>query len=284
MTYTQKFAGSSEYIHPDEPRLTVVTLRQFLNTRLPPKELVLDPWLTTQSLNMIYSWRGIGKTHVALGVAYAVASGSSFLGWKATKPRGVLYLDGEMPGNALQERLRKMSGTQQGNIIEDNFLLLTPDLQKSAMPDLASSEGQKLIDELISPAIELIIIDNLSCLMRSGGRENDAESWMKMAQWALIKRAQGKSILFIHHAGKSGNQRGTSKREDILDTVILLKHPSDYTTDESAYFEVHFEKARNLFGNKAKPFTAHLISSASEHKWLTTPAPDTNKDINYRVT
>lgn len=49
---------------------------------------------------MIYAPRGVGKTHVALGIAYAVTSGGQFLGWQASKPRGVLYLDGEMPANA----------------------------------------------------------------------------------------------------------------------------------------------------------------------------------------
>ena len=53
----------------------VITLKAFLTHSLPPRELILEPWLTNQSLNMIYSWRGVGKTHVALGIAYAVASG-----------------------------------------------------------------------------------------------------------------------------------------------------------------------------------------------------------------
>jgi RecA-family ATPase len=54
---------------------------------------------------MLYAWRGVGKTHVALGIGFAVASGGTFLGWQATAPRRVLYLDGEMPGASLQSRL-----------------------------------------------------------------------------------------------------------------------------------------------------------------------------------
>jgi RecA-family ATPase len=223
---------------------------------------------------MIYSWRGVGKTHVALGIAYAVAAGSSFLGWKATKPRGVLYLDGEIPANALQERLSKI-GCNKQDLLEENLLLLTPDLQISKMPDLASSEGQQMIDELILPSTELIIIDNLSCFVRSGGRENDAESWLSIGQWALAKRAQGKSVLFIHHAGKSGNQRGTSKREDILDTVISLKHPSDYQWDNGA----HFEKARHILGKNVKPFVAHLTQDGNKQKWQTTALAKFNKRL-----
>src|SRR5215470_9289787 len=80
--------------------LVVVDLGAFLAEPIPPRESLLSPILLEQSLAMIHAWRGVGKTHVALGIAYAVASGGSFLGWKAERPRKVLYLDGEMPATA----------------------------------------------------------------------------------------------------------------------------------------------------------------------------------------
>ena len=274
---------NNELGNSSKHKLVVVTVKQLLSRPLPIRELILAPWLATQSLNMIYSWRGVGKTQVALGIAYAVATGSSFLGWKASKPRGVLYLDGEMPANALQERLSKIGYGKQ-NLKEENLLLLTPDLQISKMPDLASNKGQQMIDELMLPSTELIIIDNLSCFVRSGARENDAESWLKIGEWALAKRTQGKSILFIHHAGKSGNQRGTSKREDILDTVISLKHAPDYQWDDGAHFEVHFEKARHILGKSVKPFIAHLTQNGSRQKWQTMALFNKNKIIELHKT
>ena len=42
-------------------------------------------------------------------------------------------------------------------------------------------------------------------------------------EWILYLRAKGKSVIFVHHAGKNGKQRGSSRREDVLDTVIFLK-------------------------------------------------------------
>lgn len=65
-------------------------------------------------------------------------------------------------------------------------------------------------------------------------------------------------MLFIHHAGKGGQQRGTSRREDVLDTVVALRRPADYQPDEGARFELHFEKARGFHGEDAKPFEAVL--------------------------
>jgi putative DNA primase/helicase len=70
--------------------------------------------------------------------------------------------------------------------------------------------------------------------------------------------------LLIHHAGKSGQQRGTSRREDVLDTVITLKRPAEYKQQDGACFEVFFEKNRSLYGDEVKPFEAHLKSHLNE--------------------
>ena len=44
------------------------------------------------------------------------------------------------------------------------------------------------------------------------------------------------------------------------DNVICLKHPINYTSDKGALFEVHFEKARHLYGEDINPFEAQLIA------------------------
>lgn len=78
--------------------------------------------------------------------------------------------------------------------------------------------------------------------------------------WVLNLRAKGKSVLLIHHSGKGGAQRGTSKKEDVLDTVIALERPKDYESSQGARFIVKFEKSRGFFGEDAKPFEAQLCS------------------------
>ncbi|MEZ5617201.1 MAG: AAA family ATPase [Rhodocyclaceae bacterium] len=259
-------------------RIVVVSILDFLNKDIPPRERILAPWLLTQSMNMLYAWRGIGKTHVALGVAYASASGGSFLKWKASKPRRVLYIDGEMPAASMQDRLKAMLVANAADFDPDYFRLITPDLQTGAMPDLATAEGQDEIDAVLGDT-ELIVIDNLSCLARSGGRENDAESWLPIQPWALRQRQQGRSVLFVHHSGKGGAQRGTSKREDILDTVLTLKRPSNYNPADGAVFEVHFEKTRDMHGDEAAPFEARLQTDADgQSVWAYNSVEDSTFD------
>ena len=236
----------------------MLSVQDFLQKALPAREEMLSPWLLTQSLNLIHSWRGVGKTHVALGIAYAVASGGTFLNWSAVRPRKVLYIDGEMPACALQERLADITVAAGLEPAPGMLRLITPDLQRGPMPDLATASGQEAVNAVLEDT-ELLVLDNLSCLARSGGRENDAESWLPVAQWALQMRTRGRSVLFIHHSAKGGQQRGTSKREDLLDTVLRLKEPADYRHGEGARFEVHYEKARNLHGDATTPIEAQLV-------------------------
>jgi len=256
MLHDQTYSDLEQKFAP-LPQLKVIEVADFLQMTFPEREMMLSPWLPTAGLSMIHARPGVGKTHVALGIAYAVATGKHFLGWKATKPRGVLYIDGEMPAGALQERLASLSLTYGLKELPARLSLLTPDLQKEGMPDLATEDGQRAIDQFITDDIELIVVDNLSCLVRTG-KENESESWRPIQTWALRLRAKNKSVLFLHHSGKSGSQRGSSKKEDVLDTVIHLKRSDDYTADQGASFIVTFEKTRGFCGDQAKDFLAQL--------------------------
>lgn len=248
--------------------LRMLRLDELLEHPFPEREPILGDWMLTSGLAMVHSWRGTGKTHFSLGVAYAVASGGAFLRWKAPKARKVLYIDGEMPGSALAGRLTTIAASADPEADPGNLVVLTPDAQEEGMPNLATVEGQLQVDLVIEACeAELVIVDNLSCLVRGERAENDAESWQPVASWALSHRKQGRTILFVHHSGKNGAQRGTSKREDILDTVIALKRPGDYSPVEGARFEVHFEKHRNDKGDSAKPFEARLEDVKGAQTW-----------------
>jgi hypothetical protein len=228
---------------------------------------------------MVHSWRGIGKTYFSLNLGYACASGGDFLRWKAPTPKKVLYVDGEMPAPTLQERLARIVKAAPEKAPVGYFRIMNPDFQHGAMPDLATLEGQDSVDGAVEEDTALIVVDNLSCLVRQGGSENDAESWLSVSEWALRHRAAGRSILFVHHSGKNGAQRGTSKREDLLDLVIALKRPTDYDPSEGARFEVHYEKARGFLGDDVAPFEAALCSDAQGNPvWTTRPLEDTTQD------
>jgi hypothetical protein len=264
--------------HATTKTLTAIALSDFLAMEIAPQEAILEPWLNSKSLNMLHAKRGVGKTYMGLSIAFAVASGTAYLKWKAPKPRKVVYFDGEMSSYTLQSRLKAISdATPCDPQLQANLRIFTPDLQKGLIPDFADRRCHDAIRDIIDDA-ELVIVDNLSCLARSGGPENDADSWNVLAEWALKLRREGVAVLFMHHSGKSGQQRGTSRKEDILNVVINLKHPMDYSPEMGAFFEVHFEKGRELFGEHSKPFIAKLFSEESIHLWEITDMEDSNFD------
>ncbi len=254
------------FIETEELQVRAVSLSELLGMELPPRENLLNPWLPRAGLCMVYAKRGVGKTFFALEIAMALAYGARFLSFTTPRSVKVLYIDGEMPANTMQKRLaeieKRMSANEQ--MIEPFFI--TPDLQGDFMPDLSTLDGQESIRKQTDEA-DLIVVDNISTLGGSA-KENEAESWIPLQQWALLLRKQGKSVLFIHHAGKNGNQRGTSKREDVLDTVIALRHPSDYEPSDGACFELHFEKARGMVGDNVNPIRCWLTDEGWKYESL----------------
>ena len=170
-------------------------------------------------------WQSVGD-HTALSIVHAVASGGAVFRWSAPKPRKVLYVDGEMPARTLQERVAALVTASEPEPPEGYLRLIAADLHDEGLPDLVSEEGQAAIEAEIGDS-ELLVLDNLSSLCRSG-RENEANSWQPVQDFLLRLRRRGVTVLLIHHAGKGGQQRGTSRREDVLDTIIWLRRPADY--------------------------------------------------------
>jgi hypothetical protein len=149
----------------------------------------------------------------------------------------VLYVDGEMPPVSLQERLKEISIGMGSSISNDRFRMLAADNVEGGI-NLSTDEGQQALEPLLAD-IDLLILDNLSTLLTSRS-ETASDAWVPMQQWLLQLRRQGKSVLLIHHAGTNGRQRGTSRREDALDTVIALRRPEDYSAEQGVRFEISF--------------------------------------------
>ena len=162
-----------------------------------------------------------------------------------------------MPAEVQQERIQSLANGAD----LDNLRIVTPDLQNGPMPNLATTAGQQALAELIEWA-DVIILDNLACLARSGD-ENERQPWLILQDWLLRLRVENKVVLLVHHAGKSGDQRGTSAREDVLDTVIKLSRPGDYREEDGLRVEWRFTKARGFHGEATRPLHVRLCPDAN---------------------
>jgi len=242
--------------------LTPLALNEFLALDVPPREMLLDPVLPERSLSMLYAPRGLGKSWLALSVGLVVASGGAFLRWRSPKPRTVLYVDGEMNSGDLQARLAAISAGLGVEMPNEKFSIIAADNTEGSI-NLSSAEGQAALEPHLD-GIDLLIADNLSTL--TSNSENGADAWLAMQNWLLRLRRKGVAVLIVHHAGINGRQRGTSRREDALDTVIALRRPANYSADQGARFEVVFEKLRQLAGEGALPFEACVEPFAESGK------------------
>ena len=247
--------------------LIVTDVYDLIKADLKDPEPIIAPILFEADLLMIYGWRGVGKTWFSLGLAYAVASGGPFLTWHCRNPRKVLILDGEMRAARLKKRLSLIIAGVDAEAQPGMLRILTRDMCRDDVewPDLGSLEGREALATLIEEeAPDVIIVDNLSAWIRSGKGENDEESWRECASFLLQQRAKGRAVVLIHHAGKGGQQRGTSRREDILDTVIALKKPDDYDAADGMRCELVFEKARNLDGGDVTTLAVEFSTASGK--------------------
>ncbi len=252
-------------IAPDikfEKILKVYNAVDFIGLELPPRNMIVDPIIPTQGIAMLYAGRGIGKTFVGLSIACGVATGTKALARDVPVPRKVVYIDGEMSPQTMQDRMSDIfKGINRSLPSEDALKIVNISLQDNCSLDLSLEECQSMLDPHLE-GVDLVIVDNLSTL--TSIKENDADDWLDIQKWLIKLRQRNVSVLLIHHASKSGNQRGTSRKEDILDTVITLKHSSNYDQQQGACFEVKYEKCRGFSGDKDKPFEA-LLQGDSEN-------------------
>jgi len=119
--------------------LVSLSVEELLARSIKPRQMLLDPILPTQGLAMLYSYRGTGKTFLALGIGDAVATGGSFLRWTPS-PRKTLYVDGEPPAKTVQERPAMILAGMEGREPSPGaFCVVTPDRTRAS--GVAASTG-----------------------------------------------------------------------------------------------------------------------------------------------
>jgi hypothetical protein len=259
--------------------LPVLSLSQLYEKNIPePKVLV--PWLKEGGLAMVFGNRGVGKSFFSLGLSISLATGGQFLSWPVTTPVDVLYVDGEMALSEFRDRIKHLVGPAQTDRLS---ILSHEEVYRDTEQDmdLGIAVWQEAIMDYISkhPKIRVVVLDNLSCLLPSIAEDKRDDWTRRVAPYLIGLRRRGIAVVLVHHAGKSGSQRGTSAREDLLDTVIQLAYPSGYEQGAGLNFTVTFTKSRGCFGDDLEPIEASLDPEAEGMVgWSWKPLERTNED------
>lgn len=245
-----------------------INLESFLAMSLPPRPFIMKPWLRPGTLAMIYSFRGVGKTMLAIAIALCITRKVSIGNWVTETPTGCLYIDGEMPSEELQDRLKKLAVGLPDELAP--LTILSSELMerhKWPRPNLVDPKWREAIySYLIDGVYKVLILDNLASLT-PGIDENIKKEGDDINQWYLSIRFLGVAVILIHHAGKGGDQRGSSAREDNLDISIKLSHPAGYRPEDGCKFDVTFTKARSVYGAGATPFSFQIVEKDGFLTW-----------------
>lgn len=273
-------AKVQEYGLIEAIRASGLGLKDFINLEIAPRPYILKRILQPGTLGMIYSKRGLGKTMLALSIAIAVTHNVSIGKWTPENPVATLYVDAEMPAEDLQKRLRSLTAGLPDPVAPLEILSSEwCEREGWPRPNLADEKWRNaLYSYLAEGKFKLLILDCHAALTpgldENSKQENDAVSW-----WLLSLRFLGVAVILLHHAGKGGDQRGSTGREDFLDLVIQLQNPKGYHHEDGCNVDVALTKARSIWGSDARPFNFRIIPAGDGLTWSTLEKDRPKKDI-----
>ena len=235
-----------------------------LRIKLPKQKKHWGEVVQKGQLGMIAGPRGTGKTFLVIALALSMVNKVKFLGRVGGGKRRVILIDAEMGLRAMQQRLEMIAESLDVKLTDD-LQVINPELFDGVLPSLSGSEGQAAIDKAIGTDWDVMIIDNYSAWSDTG--REDAESWQPWLKWMLAHKRAGRTIIVVHHTGKNGVQRGSSKHEDALDFSILLKSRGGSAGNDALHFDLELTKSRHLAQSKIAPITVTMALHGDRYVW-----------------
>jgi KaiC/GvpD/RAD55 family RecA-like ATPase len=226
----------------------VLSANKLTALEIPERRKIVNPYLSESAMVMIVGPPGIGKTLFTLYLSCRVCKGEKFGPWE-TNQTSILYLDLEMHIQELQARIKQISGDNPPS----NLFLYSEHLAHQCGLDKGKLDSESFQQAILTLCrmheIGLVIVDNLSAGL-PGKDENVKKEWDSTNQFFLSLRFEEIAVIFLHHTGKGGDQRGTSSRLDALDFAIRLDPLRERTKGEAG-FVLRFGKNRTLVDDRA---------------------------------
>ncbi len=208
-------------------------------------EWLIENLIPKESITLLHSVGGIGKSYLMYAIGKAIAEGECFFGLN-TKGTLVHYVDFENPLAEIVERIKKTGGSENMKIWH---------LNHQPSPIRIDSDEWEIYK--VFPK-GLIIFDSL----RSSHHleENSSrDAGFIMDRYREI-RALGNTVILIHHENKIGGYRGSTAWFDLVDHVLKFNRVKRIGTDEEGDEDDFTLPIRLGLGGKSR------FSSAMEFK------------------
>jgi len=255
--------------------VTSLNANQLLDYQGAEPDPIWGPTICSHNLVMVVAPTGLGKTWFTMKLLHTVASGGKFLAWSVTRPRRGLYVDGELGLMGMKRRFKAVQAEAPYSPKGDYFRVLTKDHCGPRLWNISDPADQKKYNKEIGNA-DVIVFDNLlSCNFPLDGRDDEVRQWQRILPWFHALRDSGRTVIVVHHTGKSGDQLGTSVKENWLDTSIELKPPDTYRPISGTEFTLKFRKTRDVKRCDAMPMEVqYLTGEDAVGRWSWSPVED----------
>jgi 5S rRNA maturation endonuclease (ribonuclease M5) len=210
--------SASEPSRPTSSLIPVVGLGDL--RAMPALEWIMDGWLPSDSLGFVYGDPGCGKSFTVLDwclhLAYDMAD---WHGVPIKRPGPILYILQE-GGRGIVDRVDAFK--KHHGLIDDpeGFEIITAPL---------SFMDEACVEALVATVTErgkdyrLIVVDTVSRVLPGADENLQKEMTIFIQACDRLRRATNAGVVGVHHAGKSGDMRGSTVLRGAGDFVFKLE-------------------------------------------------------------
>ena len=252
-----------------------------LSRDITPPEPLLGSLITRSTRAFLVGPTGLGKTMMGYSIAAGMAAGGGFLHWRSARPCRVLVVDGEMPGDLVQARLRdalRRAGLDAApaglffyslDLVTTHIVKEYPTLGRNA--PLCTDEGQRFVMALCAALQpDVVIFDNLMSLL--GTAALDPDKWETTLPLVSALSANRIGQLWLDHTNRAGSQYGTGLKSWRFDTVgLMMPLESEERRGDDLAFSLSFEKARRRTPENRADYE-RVVIRLRDDRWTSEPA------------
>lgn len=234
------------------------------------------------TLSVMYGPSNVGKTFVAMDIAFHIAAGLKWDGLKVSRGT-VLYVAAEggagarKRSDALMRRYRAEGPGADFQLVLASLNLLDPKADLEPLIATIAAMGRP---------VSLVVLDTLSRVM-AGGEENGSVDMTTMVMhFDKIRKATGAHVMVVHHSGKdqAKGSRGHSSLRAATDTEIEIAEGQIAVTkqrDLDRAFSTAFRLNVVTLGadEDGEPITSCTVDVVRQHVEPTSPATPTEQIV-----